>query len=210
MCLGFKNQNPTSDQNEMNGLCSFSIILFDLIGFAFIPRAVSKHWHGEWQAESRWMESTVLWWTIPFYSRDPELFAWLFVILSSPNPRAKTRNICLVQSSDLAVVNIFPHLLPVFYIKKIEHHRYSWGPLYLLPPSHFVFFSKGKSLSGGLRFSLCLSVFLGPNPLPTEVPRLGVESELQLLVYATATGMQDSSRICDLHCSSRQCRILDP
>ena len=32
-----------------------------------------------------------------------------------------------------------------------------------------------------------------------EVPRLGVKSELQPLAYATATGMPDLSRICDLH-----------
>ena len=41
-----------------------------------------------------------------------------------------------------------------------------------------------------------------------EVPRLGVNSELQLLVYATATAMPDLSRVYDLHHSS--CRILNP
>ena len=43
-----------------------------------------------------------------------------------------------------------------------------------------------------------------------EVPRLGVESELQLSVYTTATATQDPSHICDLHHSSWQCVILDP
>ena len=43
-----------------------------------------------------------------------------------------------------------------------------------------------------------------------EVPRLGVKLELQLLVYTTATAMQDPSRIGNLHHSSRQCRILNP
>ena len=43
-----------------------------------------------------------------------------------------------------------------------------------------------------------------------EVPRLGVESELQLPTYATATAMQDPSPICDLHHSSRQRHILNP
>jgi len=43
-----------------------------------------------------------------------------------------------------------------------------------------------------------------------EVPRLGVELELQLPAYTTATAMQDPSHICDLHCSSQQCRILNP
>ena len=36
-----------------------------------------------------------------------------------------------------------------------------------------------------------LSFFLWPHLLHMEVPRLGVELELQLLVYATATAMPD-------------------
>ena len=43
-----------------------------------------------------------------------------------------------------------------------------------------------------------------------EFPRLGVQSELQLLAYATATATQDPSCVCDLHLSSRQCQILNP
>ena len=43
-----------------------------------------------------------------------------------------------------------------------------------------------------------------------KVPRLGVELELQLLAYATATAMRDPSRICDLHHSSPQRGIPDP
>ena len=43
-----------------------------------------------------------------------------------------------------------------------------------------------------------------------EVPRLGVELELQLLAYATAPTMQDLSHVCDLHQSSGQHRILNP
>ena len=41
-------------------------------------------------------------------------------------------------------------------------------------------------------------------------PRLGVESELQLLAYTTATAMWDPSHIWDLHHSSQQCQILNP
>ena len=41
-----------------------------------------------------------------------------------------------------------------------------------------------------------------------EVPKLQIESELQLPVYATATA--DLSHICDLHHSSRQHQILNP
>ena len=43
-----------------------------------------------------------------------------------------------------------------------------------------------------------------------QFPRLGVESELQLLVYTTAAAAQDLSHICDLYHSSRQCWILNP
>ena len=43
-----------------------------------------------------------------------------------------------------------------------------------------------------------------------EVPRLGVESELQLLPYTTATATRDLSHIYDLHHRWWQCQILDP
>ena len=42
-----------------------------------------------------------------------------------------------------------------------------------------------------------------------EVPTLGVESEMQLLAYATATVMPDLSHICDLHHSSLQRRTVE-
>ena len=43
-----------------------------------------------------------------------------------------------------------------------------------------------------------------------EVPRLEVESELQLLAYATVTAMWDLSHICDPYYSSWQGQILNP
>ena len=39
--------------------------------------------------------------------------------------------------------------------------------------------------------------------------QVGVESELQLLAYGTATSMPDLSFVCDLHHSSRQHWILN-
>ena len=45
---------------------------------------------------------------------------------------------------------------------------------------------------------------------PMEVPRLGVYSELQRPAYTTATATGDPSCICNLHCSSQQCWILNP
>ena len=52
--------------------------------------------------------------------------------------------------------------------------------------------------------------FLWPHPWHTEGPRLGVEMELQLQAYTTATAMSDLSLICDLCCSSGQRQILNP
>ena len=43
-----------------------------------------------------------------------------------------------------------------------------------------------------------------------EVPRLGVESELQLPAYTTATATWDPSCVCNLHLSLQQRRILNP
>ena len=59
-------------------------------------------------------------------------------------------------------------------------------------------------------FFFCLFVFLGPHPQPMEVPRLVAESELQLLAYTTATATWNPSRVCDLHRSSWQRKILNP
>ena len=49
--------------------------------------------------------------------------------------------------------------------------------------------------------------FLGPHPRHMEVPRLGVQSELELLAYTTVTATRDPSHICD---NLQQHWILDP
>ena len=43
-----------------------------------------------------------------------------------------------------------------------------------------------------------------------EVPRLGVQSQLQLPAYTTATATKNPSHICDLHRISQQHWILNP
>ena len=53
-------------------------------------------------------------------------------------------------------------------------------------------------------------VFLGPLPRHLEVPRLGVQSELQMPASTTAAATQDPSRVCDLYHGSQQCQILNP
>ena len=51
--------------------------------------------------------------------------------------------------------------------------------------------------------------FLGLHLRHMEVPRLGVESELHLPAYTTATAMPDPGRVCDLYHSLRQHQILN-
>ena len=53
-------------------------------------------------------------------------------------------------------------------------------------------------------------LFLGLWLWHMEVPRLGVESELQSPACTTATVLRDPSCICHLHHSSQQHRILNP
>ena len=53
-------------------------------------------------------------------------------------------------------------------------------------------------------------VFWGLHPQHMEFPMRGVQSELQLPAFTTATATQDLSRICDLHHSSWQRQILNP
>ena len=59
-------------------------------------------------------------------------------------------------------------------------------------------------------FRFVLFCSLGTHLRHMEVPRLGVESELQLPAYTTATETQDPNHVCDLHKGLGQCRILNP
>ena len=67
--------------------------------------------------------------------------------------------------------------------------------------------------SGAGLTSLSIAIFfffLGPRLWHMEVPRLGIELELQLPAYTTATALWDQSHVFDLYHSSRQCQILSP
>ena len=57
---------------------------------------------------------------------------------------------------------------------------------------------------------VCLFCFSAPHLLHREVPRLGVELELQLPAYTAATAMWDPRHIFHLQHSSWQHRILNP
>ena len=49
-----------------------------------------------------------------------------------------------------------------------------------------------------------------PHVRPMEVPRLGIQPEIQLPANTTATATQDLSHVCDLYHSSRQHQSLNP
>ena len=59
-------------------------------------------------------------------------------------------------------------------------------------------------------FFFFFSVLLGPHLGHMEVPRLGVESELQLQAYTTVTATPDPSHTCDLHHRLQHRQILNP
>ena len=77
--------------------------------------------------------------------------------------------------------------------------QYQW--LWALK-SQCMFYNKVVFGAWGFVFCFCFFCFLEPHPQHMEVPRLGVESELQQLASATATATQDPSCVCDLHHSS--------
>ena len=52
--------------------------------------------------------------------------------------------------------------------------------------------------------------FLGPHSWHMEVPRLGVDLELQLPAHTTVTAMEGLCHVCNLHHSLGQPQILDP
>ena len=59
-------------------------------------------------------------------------------------------------------------------------------------------------------FLSLLFFFLGPHPRHTDVPRLGLASELHLPAYTAVTATGHPSHVFDLHHSSWQHRILNP
>ena len=81
-----------------------------------------------------------------------------------------------------------------------RHGRVPIGPQISHIPRRFIF-----NLWNRERHVNILS-----HPRHMEVPRLGVELELQLLAYTRATATRDPSHNCNLHHSSWQHRIPSP
>ena len=92
----------------------------------------------------------------------------------------------------------FSPLTRILYSSHLEmNHLLHYAALILFWIVDFLSFS----------FFFCFS---GPYLWHMQVPRLGVESELQLPATATATATLGLSHICDLHHSSWQRRVLNP
>jgi len=66
------------------------------------------------------------------------------------------------------------------------------------------------STANKMKFELIFFFFSQPHLWHLDVPRLEVQSEMQLPVYTTATATPDPSCICEQCCSSQQFRILNP
>ena len=77
----------------------------------------------------------------------------------------------------------------------------------ILPPRRFISpFQPDLSPICFFCLFVCLffTVILEPHPWHMDIPRLEVESELQLPTYTTATATKDPSLVFNLHHSSRQ------
>ena len=96
-------------------------------------------------------------------------------------------------TTDLFIICIVLPFPECDIVGVIQHVAFSDWPL-LLSNMH-VF-----SLLG--YFFFFFFCFLGPHPQHMEVPRLEVQSELQLLAYSTAIATSNLSLVCDLHHST--------
>ena len=77
-------------------------------------------------------------------------------------------------------------------------------------PHHFVVALILGISAKEIIFFFFFFCFLGLHPQHMEVPRLGVELELQLPAYTITTATRDPSSVCHLHHSSCQCWISHP
>ena len=68
----------------------------------------------------------------------------------------------------------------------------------------------GTALGASYIFFFFFLVFLARHPQHTEVPRLGVKSELQLPAYITATARPDPSHIAAYTTAHGNTQILSP
>ena len=105
----------------------------------------------------------------------------------------------LILDRNLSAINYF------FFFFKSWLHTFELWAWCMWSDSSFVFCFVFVFV-----FVFVFFCFLWLHLWHTEVPRLGVESELQLPAYTTATATQELSCICDLQHRSQQCWIADP
>ena len=114
----------------------------------------------------------------------------------------------LVQTCD---VNLFPTATLGVYVCK--RGRKSFHSMELKTPNYRSPFCLCNVIAleeiKSIFFFFFFFFFLGLHPQHKEIPRPGVELELQLPAYASATAMPDPSSNCDLRHSSGQCWILN-
>ena len=122
---------------------------------------------------------------------------WFLNLAVHQNYHRSLKNCSILEPSPILVLGRFPGIF------KGSSHCLAWLEKTLPQIMRIL----GIRLS--YLFWFFFWVFLGPLWWHMEVPRLGVESELQLLAYVTATATPDLSCVCDPH-QTQQCQILNP
>ena len=100
-----------------------------------------------------------------------------------------------------------------FLVFLLEMYHYSSYSSDFIKNVGFLWTTFLPYLLSQLMFCLLVCLFfglVGPHLQQMEVPRLGVELELLLLAYNTATEKQDLSHVFNLYHSSQQCQNLNP
>ena len=102
-------------------------------------------------------------------------------------------------------LSIYPSTHPFIYLSCLPSSYTHTDPCLFthLPIHPFIHPSLFASIQLFSHIYIKLSL-LGLHPRPAGVPRLGVKSEIHLLVYATTTATVDLSHVCNPHHSSRQ------
>lgn len=128
----------------------------------------------------------------------------MLAINTDASQKKKMQEINAPNSFLQTIVFVFniTYLLIIMYLYMLHINIYTTEPCYIgIVQIHII--------QVILLFDFFFFFFLGLNLQHMEVPKLGVQSELQL--PATAIAMQDSSCTCDLyHSSQRRYWILNP
>jgi len=142
------------------------------------------------------------WWKFLVQGADSNLHSWGFWTLIGAPDRA------VISSAHLCHLKNWVGLLMDVKTKdtiKAKNGRRKD----LLLVVHGIF-SQGSICPNSTIGEVFFFFFSGPRLWHMEIPRQGVESELQPLAYTAATATRDPSHICDQHHSSWQHGIPNP